>query len=89
MGEILDRNQKGVILREFALKKNIIPEKVIAVGDGTNDLEMLSSSSIGITFNSRRYLRERAARSPSLPKTDALLYLLGISKTEISGLFKP
>ena len=40
-----------VILREVALKENVHPEQVIAAGDGANDLEMLSSASLGITFN--------------------------------------
>ena len=34
LGEILDGHQKGLILREVALKENILPEQVIAVGDG-------------------------------------------------------
>ena len=59
-----------------------------SVGDGANDLDMLSSASLGIAFNAKRYLRERAAGSLSLPNLDALLYFLGISKSEISGLFK-
>jgi len=42
---------------------------------------------LGIAFNAKRYLRECAAGSLSLPNLDALLYFLGISKTEISGLF--
>ncbi len=89
LGDILDGHQKGVILREVALKENILPEQVIAVGDGANDLEMLSSASLGIAFNAKRYLRERAAGSLSLPNLDALLYFLGIAKSEISSLFKP
>ena len=72
--------KKCDILREVALKENIHPEQVIAVGDGANDLEMLSSASasasasIGIAFNAKRYLREHAAGSLSLPYLEALLF---------------
>ena len=59
--------KKCVILREVALKENIHPEQVIAVGDGANDLEMLSITGLGIAFNAKRYLREHAAGSLSLP----------------------
>lgn len=42
--------KKCVILREVALKENILPEQVIAVGNGANDLEMLSRTSLGIAL---------------------------------------
>ena len=80
--------KKCVILREVALKENIHPEQVIAVGDGAIDLEMLSSASLGIAFNAKRYLREHAAGSLSLPNIDALLYFLGISHHEVNALFQ-
>ena len=53
---------------------------MIAVGDGANDLEMLS--------NAKSFLRERAAGSLSLPNLDALLYFIGISRNEVNALFK-
>lgn len=87
LGDILDGHQKGVLLREVARTQNILPEQVIAVGDGANDLEMLSCASLGIAFNAKRFLRERAAGSLSIPNLDALLYFLGISKNELNVLF--
>ena len=80
--------KKCVILREVALKENIHPEQVIAVGDGANDLEMLSSASLGIAFNAKRYLRKHAAGSVSLPNLEVLLYFLGISRHEVNALFQ-
>ena len=80
--------KKCVILREVALKENIHPEQVIAVGDGANDLEMLSSASLGITFNAKRCSREHAACSLSLPNLEVLLYFLGISRHEVNALFQ-
>ena len=87
-GDILDGHQKGVILQEVANRENIIPDQVIAVGDGANDLEMLSSAGLGIAFNAKRFLRERASGSLSLPNLDALLYFLGISRYEVDSLFQ-
>ncbi|MBC8258627.1 MAG: phosphoserine phosphatase SerB [SAR324 cluster bacterium] len=88
LGEILDGHQKGVILREVARKEKLLSDQVIAVGDGANDLEMLSSASLGIAFNAKLFLRERAAGSLSLPNLDALLYFLGISRHEVNALFQ-
>ena len=53
---------------------------MIAVGDGANDFEMLSSASLGIAFNDKSFLRELAAGSLSLPNPDVLLYFIGISR---------
>lgn len=88
LGEILDGHQKGVIIREVSLKENILSEQVIAIGDGANDLEMLSSASLGIVFNVKRYFREHAADSLSLPNLDALLYFLLVSLHKVNTLFQ-
>ncbi len=61
---------------------------MIAVGDGANDFEMLSSASLGIAFNDKSFLRELAAGSLSLPNPDVLLYFIGISRNEVNALFK-
>ena len=88
-GDILDGHQKGVIFRKIAHRENILPEQVMAVGDGANDLEMLSSAGLGVAFNAKRFLRERALGSLSLPNLDALLYFLGISNCEVNSLIYP
>ena len=80
--------KKCVILPEVALKENIHPKKVISVGDGTNDLIMLSNISLGIAFNAKRHLREHSVGSRFLPNLEELLYFLGISRHEVNAFFQ-
>ena len=71
-------NKKGVILRKIAHRENILPERVITVGDDVNDLEMLSSADLGVAFNAKRFLWECASGSLFLPNLDASLNFMGI-----------
>ena len=67
-GDILDGHQKGVILRKIAHRENILPEQVIAVGDGANDLEMLSSDGLGGCFQRETFFAGTCFRKLSSPK---------------------
>ena len=49
---------------------------------------MLSSGSLGIAFNAKRYLREHDAGSLSLLNFEVLLYFLGIFRHEVNVLFQ-
>lgn len=86
LGDILDGKQKSRLLSEVAKHEGIPMEQVIAVGDGANDLDMLSVVSLGIAFNANQFLRERTAGSLTQPNLDALLYFLGIPHYEVAAL---
>ena len=47
VGEIVDGEKKALLLRELAKKENIALEQTIAVGDGANDLPMISIAGLG------------------------------------------
>ncbi|MAY35526.1 MAG: phosphoserine phosphatase SerB [Spongiibacteraceae bacterium] len=78
-GRIVDGERKAELLKELADREGINLEQVIAVGDGANDLPMLSIAGLGIAFRAKPIVRENAKQSISTLGLDGILYLLGIS----------
>lgn len=83
VGEILDRAGKARALRHFASEVGVPLEQTVAVGDGANDIDMLSVAGLGIAFNAKDVVQEHADAALSVPYLDAVLYFLGISREEI------
>jgi len=78
-GQVVDGQRKAALLREIAARENISMEQVIAVGDGANDLPMLSIAGLGIAFRAKPIVKQSAKQSISTLGLDGILYLLGIS----------
>lgn len=85
IGEIVDRAGKARALRRFAAEAGISEAATIAIGDGANDLDMLSAAGLGIAFNAKPLVREAADTSVNVPYLDTVMYLLGISREEIEA----
>jgi phosphoserine phosphatase len=79
VGQVVDGNRKAQLLREIAAKENIALEQAIAVGDGANDLPMLSIAGLGIAFRAKPIVKQSAKQAISTLGLDGILYLLGIS----------
>ena len=82
-GPIVDRAGKAKALREFADEHSIAMEQTIAIGDGANDLDMISIAGLGIAFNAKPAVKAAADSSLSAPYLDSVLYLLGITREEV------
>ena len=84
-GEIVNGERKAALLRDIAARENIRLEQVIAVGDGANDLPMLSAAGLGIAFRAKPLVRQSAGHAISNLGLDSILYLLGFrdADTEI------
>jgi phosphoserine phosphatase len=82
-GDIVDRAGKARALRRFADEVGVPLEQTVAVGDGANDIDMLSVAGLGIAFNAKALVQEHADAALSVPYLDAVLYFLGISREEI------
>ena len=72
VGDIVDRPGKAVALARF-----------VAVGDGANDIDMLTTAGLGIAFNAKPALAEVADTALSAPYLDVVLFVLGITRDEV------
>jgi len=87
LGPIINAQKKALILEALAKKEKISLDQTIAIGDGANDLLMLTKAGLGIAFNAKPRVREQAHYAISKrPRLDSILYLLGISEREITSL---
>ena len=82
-GDIVDGQRKAELLREIAGQEKLAIEQTIAVGDGANDLPMISIAGLGVAFNAKPVVRKQAANAISSVGLDGLLYLIGIHEREI------
>ncbi len=76
-GEIVNGERKAQLLREIAEREGLKLEQTIAVGDGANDLPMLSIAGLGIAFRAKPLVRESAKQAISTLGLDGILYLIG------------
>ena len=84
-GPIVDRGRKAEILCEIAAIEGVSPEQVVAVGDGANDIDMLTAAGLGIAFNAKPKVRQEVETSVSVPYLDAVLFVLGVSREEVEA----
>lgn len=81
-GEIVDGAKKAELLTLLASREGISLEQAIAVGDGANDLPMLSIAGLGIAFRAKPIVKASAKQSLSTLGLDGILYLMGMSERE-------
>jgi phosphoserine phosphatase len=85
VGPIVDRAGKAEALRRFAGQARIAIKNTVAIGDGANDLDMLAAAGLGIAFNAKPVVRDKAHTSLNVPYLDAIVYFLGITREEIEA----
>ncbi|TCB76649.1 phosphoserine phosphatase SerB [Acinetobacter sp. ANC 4173] len=81
---IVDGARKAFLLRELADNMGISPEQTIAVGDGANDLPMLSLAGLGVAFRAKPLVRQNANQAISSVGLDGVLYLLGVHDKDLN-----
>lgn len=84
VGDIVDGKRKKELLRLLAQVENINIAQTIAVGDGANDLPMLSEAGLGIAFHAKPKVKAEASQSLSTIGIDGILYFLGFKDSYIN-----
>lgn len=69
---------KAEKLEEIARAEGFSLEQCVAVGDGANDIPMLSLAGMGIAYRAKPLVREKAGHAISALGLDGLLYLVGV-----------
>ncbi len=77
VGDIVDGKRKAELLRLIAQVENVDIRQTVAVGDGANDLPMISIAGLGIAFHAKPKVKATAKHSISTIGLDGILYFLG------------
>jgi phosphoserine phosphatase len=76
IGPIIDRSAKAVALKEFATTSGVAIENTVAIGDGANDLDMMSVAGLSIAFNAKPVVVEAADLAINEPSLRSVIDLL-------------
>lgn len=79
---ILDRDAKLNTLRAFAAEHGLDASETLAVGDGANDLAMLSAAGLGVAFHAKPVLAAAARARVDHGSLRALLFAQGYRAAE-------
>jgi phosphoserine phosphatase len=85
LGSVVDRSGKADALCRAAEHFGVPLSQCVAVGDGANDIDMLSAAGLGVAFNAKPALREIADTAINQPFLDIVLFVLGVTRTEVEA----
>ncbi len=82
IGPVINAKRKGQILTRLCKTLNIDYSKSLAIGDGNNDINMVSLAGLGVAFQGTNKLNKRAKIILENSDLSAILYLLGIREEQ-------
>ena len=84
VGEIVDGHRKAELLKLIAQVEKVNLAQTIAVGDGANDLPMISEAGLGIAFHAKPRVQANAKQSINTIGLDGVLYFLGFKDSYLN-----
>lgn len=86
LGSVVDGQRKAELLRLIAQLEKVDIRQTVAVGDGANDLPMLSTAGLGIAFHAKPKVQESAKQSITTTGLDGILYFLGYKDSQLDEI---
>ena len=80
---VIDGKAKRDILDMITQKLNINRHDVVSVGDGANDVEMISNSALGVSYYGRNILKNRANAQINNTNLSSILFFIGLKEADI------
>lgn len=88
IGDIVNGERKAELLLEIAEKHGIDPKNAVAIGDGANDLKMMSVAGFGIAWNAKPKVQLQAPACLNTKSLLDILYIMGYSDVDIKDLLE-
>ncbi|OUR73589.1 phosphoserine phosphatase SerB [Marinomonas sp. 42_23_T18] len=83
LGPIVDASRKKYLLENIMADHGYKQSQTIACGDGANDLLMLNTANLGVALHAKPLVREQSPHPINQLGLDGILYLLGMTSSEI------
>ena len=79
-----EKNSKLQYLNKITKELNICKSRVVSVGDGANDLGMLTNSGLGIGYHAHQIVKDKVENQILFNDLTCVLYYLGFDKSKFS-----
>ena len=85
IGDVVDGRRKAELLKLLCQVEGIHLEQAVAVGDGANDLPMISLAGLGIAYHAKPKVKATADQNLSTIGLDGILYFLGLKDSQVDN----
>ena len=82
LGTIVNAEKKTELMKQLISRQGKSSSNVVAVGDGNNDIRMISESGVGISFKGSNQLSLSAKHVLKNSDISAILYILGLREEQ-------
>ena len=79
-----EKNSKYKFMEKLSKEKNLDFSEMVSVGDGSNDLEMLKNSGLGVGYYAHDIVKKSILTQIKFTDLKTILFFLGIKESEFS-----